>query len=89
MHIGASMAGSAFSNSQIGLAHALGHALGSHFRVPHGMSVGLYLPSVVRFNSQAVPERYRRLNSLVQMGYGRAPSISPSRPCFRKWGGSR
>ncbi|GGM75548.1 hypothetical protein GCM10007108_11820 [Thermogymnomonas acidicola] len=68
VHIGASMAGSAFSNSQIGLAHALGHALGSHFRVPHGMSVGLYLPSVVRFNSQAVPERYRRLNSLVPDG---------------------
>ncbi len=41
---------------------------GSHFRVPHGMSVGLYLPSVVRFNSQAVPERYRRLNSLVPDG---------------------
>ena len=27
VHIGASMAGSSFSNSQIGLAHALGHAL--------------------------------------------------------------
>ena len=73
VHIGASMAGLSFSNSQIGLAHALGHSLGAHFRIAHGMSVGLYLPYVVDFNQdysvesyeilrQCFPEKYRGEN---------------------------
>ena len=64
VHMGASMAGSAFSNSQIGLAHAMGHALGANFRISHGNSVGLYLPEVVKFNNRACAERYRTLNRL-------------------------
>ena len=50
VHIGASMAGIAFSNSQVGLAHAMGHSLGAHFRIPHGITVALYLPQVVEFS---------------------------------------
>jgi len=64
VHIGASMAGLAFSNSQIGLAHALGHALGAYFKLPHGKCVGLFLPYVVSYNYQAVKERYDRLNTI-------------------------
>ncbi len=73
VHIGASMAGIAFSNSQIGLAHAMGHSLGAHFRVPHGITVALYLPQVVEFSEQEskdsydsllmkMPEKYRKNN---------------------------
>ncbi|MEM0117254.1 MAG: iron-containing alcohol dehydrogenase [Conexivisphaerales archaeon] len=62
IHIGASMAGLSFSNSQIGLAHAMGHALGSLFRIPHGLCVGLFLPYVVEFNQSEVGERYSLLN---------------------------
>jgi alcohol dehydrogenase class IV len=65
VHIGASMAGLAFSNSQIGLVHALGHALGAIFKTPHGKAVALFLPHVVEFNYDACPERYNRLNRLV------------------------
>ncbi|MEM0271595.1 MAG: iron-containing alcohol dehydrogenase [Thermoprotei archaeon] len=65
VHIGASMAGLAFSNSQIGLAHALGHALGAVFRLPHGKCVGLFLPYVVAYNYPAAAERYGRLNALL------------------------
>ncbi|MCL4332116.1 MAG: iron-containing alcohol dehydrogenase [Candidatus Thermoplasmatota archaeon] len=64
VHVGASMAGMAFSNSQVGLAHALGHALGARFRIAHGKAVGLFLPSVVKFNYGAVKERYDRLNMI-------------------------
>lgn len=69
VHIGASMAGLAFSNSQIGLAHAMGHSLGAHFRVPHGMSVGLYLPSVVDFSERSAQDRYAKMNSLFPVKY--------------------
>jgi alcohol dehydrogenase class IV len=64
VHIGASMAGLSFSNSQIGLAHALGHALGAQFRIPHGKCVGVFLPYVVQYNYAAVMDRYERLNNV-------------------------
>lgn len=69
VHVGASMAGLAFSNSQIGLVHAMGHALGAYFKVPHGKAVGLFLPYVVEFNNDACPERYDRLNRIVPEKY--------------------
>ena len=65
VHIGASMAGLSFSNSQIGLVHALGHSLGAIFKLPHGKAVGLLLPYVVDFNYDACPDRYNRLNRLI------------------------
>lgn len=69
VHIGASMAGLAFSNSQIGLVHALGHALGARFKTPHGKAVALFLPHVVDFNNDACAERYDRLNRMVPGEY--------------------
>jgi len=69
VHIGASMAGLAFSNSQIGLVHALGHALGGRFKTPHGKAVALFLPHVVAYNYDACPERYDRLNRIVPDQY--------------------
>lgn len=64
VHIGSSMAGLSFSNSQIGLAHALGHAMGAYFGIPHGKTVGLYLPEVVRYNQRKTGPRYDNLNKL-------------------------
>ena len=69
VHIGASMAGISFSNSQIGLAHALGHAVGAEFKIAHGKAVGLYLPHVISFNYDAVKSRYDKLNSLFPDEY--------------------
>ncbi|MCL4334973.1 MAG: iron-containing alcohol dehydrogenase [Candidatus Thermoplasmatota archaeon] len=63
VQIGASMAGSAFSNSQIGLAHALGHAFGAVFHKPHGLSVGIFLPRVIEFNDVSCHDRYEEINS--------------------------
>ena len=64
VHIGASMAGLSFSNSQIGLAHALGHALGARYKTPHGKAVGIFLPLVVEFNRPVCDDRFDRLNRL-------------------------
>ncbi|HYA58482.1 MAG TPA: iron-containing alcohol dehydrogenase [Thermoplasmata archaeon] len=69
VHIGASMAGLSFSNSQIGLAHALGHALGARFKIPHGKTVGIFLPLVIDFNRSACEERYARLNAIFPAPY--------------------
>ena len=49
MHIAATMAGIAFGNSQIGGAHALGHALGASFSLPHSEIIAVVLPHMMRF----------------------------------------
>jgi alcohol dehydrogenase len=52
----ACMAGAAFSNSGVGLVHALGHALGGVCHVPHGVAMNIMLPYGLEFNLPAVGE---------------------------------
>jgi alcohol dehydrogenase len=46
----ATMAGIAFSNSMVGLVHALGHAVGATSGVHHGTCMGIFLPEVLTYN---------------------------------------
>jgi alcohol dehydrogenase len=52
------LAGLAFSNASLGLAHAMSHSLGGLLDSPHGVCNALILESVVEFNYSATPERY-------------------------------
>ena len=38
--------------------HALSYPLGGEFHIPHGLSNAILLPSVMKFNAEAYPERY-------------------------------
>ncbi|MFQ5341992.1 MAG: iron-containing alcohol dehydrogenase [Anaerolineae bacterium] len=58
MHNAASLAGLGFINSMAGLAHGMGHPLGAMFKVPHGRSVGLFLPYTIEFAADVVGRRY-------------------------------
>jgi alcohol dehydrogenase class IV len=49
MHLAASMAGLAMSNSMAHIGHTLGHSLGAVFHVPHGKNVGIFLPYVLQY----------------------------------------
>ncbi|MHA1110748.1 MAG: iron-containing alcohol dehydrogenase [Promethearchaeota archaeon] len=49
MHAAANMAGLAFGNAQVHLGHSLGHVLGATFHVPHGFTVGVFLPYVLQY----------------------------------------
>lgn len=60
VHRAATMAGAAFDNAGLGLCHALSHAIGGRFHVPHGRLNAVLLPHVIQFNLQSVPEIYRR-----------------------------
>lgn len=53
IHEAATMAGIAFSQSGLGLCHALAHALGGQFHLPHGRLNAILLPGVVEANSVA------------------------------------
>jgi alcohol dehydrogenase class IV len=52
------MAGQAFSNASVGLAHSLGEPMGSYHHVGHGLACALYLPAVMAFNLPAEPEKF-------------------------------
>lgn len=50
-------AGIAFSNASTNLAHAIGRSIGARFNIPHGLSVSLVLPLVMRFGIDVTEER--------------------------------
>jgi alcohol dehydrogenase len=49
----ATMAGIAFSNSMVGVVHALGHCVGARCGVPHGVCMGVLLPFAQAHNLEA------------------------------------
>jgi len=61
MHNAASMAGLAFSNSHLGIAHSMGHTLGAMYKITHGRSVALSNLYVIQFNRGVVGERYAEI----------------------------
>jgi alcohol dehydrogenase class IV len=67
MHNAATCAGLGFGNAMASLAHAMGHALGAAFHVPHGLAVGLLLPYAVEFAARDAPERFADLGRLLRL----------------------
>lgn len=59
MHNAAAIAGLGFINSMCSLAHALGHSLGAVYNLPHGRTVGLFLPYTIQFNSRGSDDQPR------------------------------
>ena len=57
MHHAAAIAGMAFSNAFLGINHAMSHALGGAFHLPHGLANAVLFDVVVRFNSDPAPTR--------------------------------
>ena len=51
---GAMLAGIAFSNSMVGIVHALAHATGGVCGVPHGLANAIYLPWGLEYNMNQV-----------------------------------
>jgi len=55
------MAGVAFTNSGVGITHALAHAVGAKYATHHGMTNAVFLPHGMRFNLETVYPRYARI----------------------------
>ena len=58
---GSLLAGAAFSNSMVGLVHAIGHALGGVCHVAHGEAMTILLPAVMKYNLEKCHKRYGEL----------------------------
>jgi alcohol dehydrogenase class IV len=68
MLVAANLGGIAFSNSQVCLAHVLGHSLGSVLRMQHGLAVGMSLPYTIEYNIKddlETAKLYAELASLI------------------------
>lgn len=61
------LAGMAFCNSGVGLAHAIAHALGAIYDLPHGLCNALVLPTVMAYNAtdEQVCAQYAALSESV------------------------
>ncbi|GAA1115036.1 iron-containing alcohol dehydrogenase [Nocardiopsis metallicus] len=56
--VGATQAGMAFSNSSVALVHGMSRPVGAHFKVTHGLSNAMLLPTITEFSVPSAPERY-------------------------------
>lgn len=74
IHMASCMAGMAFTQAGLGLCHAISHALGGVFHVPHGRLNAILLPAVVGCNTTAW-ERYADLAMRTGLG-GSARSLA-------------
>ena len=61
VHQAATMAGMAFTQAGLGLCHAMAHALGGAFHLPHGRLNAILLPAVIGCNAHMCPEKYASL----------------------------
>jgi maleylacetate reductase len=53
------------SGVRVGASHALGHALGAHANIAHGLTSCVLLPSVMKWNQPANAERQRLVNRVM------------------------
>ncbi|MBE9467870.1 MAG: iron-containing alcohol dehydrogenase [Bacteroidetes bacterium] len=65
MHIAQCLAGMAFSNALLGIAHSMAHKTGAFFHIPHGCANAIYLPYVIDFNKKDCAERYAEIARFI------------------------
>ena len=68
IHQSSTMAGMAFSQAGLGLCHAMAHALGGMFHLPHGRLNAILLPSVVGANAHVAGSKYAELARAAGIG---------------------
>lgn len=61
LHEAACMAGIAFDQAGLGVCHALAHAIGGRWHVPHGRLCAILLPAVLDYNAHQALQQYARL----------------------------
>lgn len=59
--VASTMAGVAFTNSGVGIVHALAHATGAKYGTHHGATNSVFLPHGMNFNLDVVSNRYASL----------------------------
>ncbi len=61
MGIAQYVAGMAFSNVGLGIAHSMAHTLSAYYDAPHGVACALLLPFVMEFNADATGDKLKHV----------------------------
>jgi len=56
--MGSLMAGLALGNARLGVIHGLVHPLGVRYGIPHGLACGIFLPTALEYNREAIGPKY-------------------------------
>ena len=59
--LASTLAGIAFSNSMVGIVHAIGHACGGEVNIPHGNAMTILLPECMKSNLEKCKDDYADL----------------------------
>jgi len=65
MQIAANMAGMAFTNTRLGIVHALALPPSAMFHVPHGLANAILLPHGMEFNLMANPRKFVNIAKMM------------------------
>ncbi len=58
-------AGIAFSNAGLGLIHAMSHAIGALFDIPHGCATSIAMQSALPYNYSSSKRKYRKIAEIL------------------------
>lgn len=67
MALGSLYGGIAITNSGTGGVHALAYPLGGKYNFSHGLSNSILLTEVMRFNTEAVPEKFVKVAEVMEI----------------------
>jgi len=67
MLVASSCAGQAFQNAYVGIVHAMAHALGGMFGVPHGLANAIMLAVGMEYNSEAAPQKVAMIGEAMKV----------------------
>ncbi len=65
LSIASTAAAMAFSNAGLGAVHALAHSIGGTYDILHGYVHPVLLPSVMRFNLEACPDKMAKIGEII------------------------
>lgn len=63
--IASNFAGIAFADSSVHLGHAMAHAMGAHFHIPHGIACAWVTPVIMEYMADACPCKFRKVASIL------------------------
>ncbi|BES64596.1 alcohol dehydrogenase EutG [Gottschalkiaceae bacterium SANA] len=64
---GSALAALAFSQTGVGIAHAISHPLGAEFHISHGVANAILLPEAIRFNRVVCEGDYKQIAKALGM----------------------
>ncbi|MCS6985533.1 MAG: iron-containing alcohol dehydrogenase [Leptospiraceae bacterium] len=65
MLVASFLAGVAFNHAGVGIVHAMSHALGGVYGIPHGVANSIMLPLGMEYNLESSAHRYARLAEAI------------------------